>query len=390
MIHGQIGTTQLLNHDEVTVTSYDQGRSVLEDARFTARPAHALALRERLGPPGLDTPQALLAAIFEQLLFAETATHQCLRQVVDGPLAKASARQLPFIQQVVRELVEAALRWGEIDLEAEFARPLAIRTLAHLFGWPDEEVEVEQLAAWAAHLIDVTTGYGIGQALPVVQEMAAAFRALVAAKQAHPADDLASAIATSPALADETERVLLLMTLFAAGTSTSITALVNGLPLLLADPERLSALRAELAAERKTLSHLIDEVLRLVTPTQYVRRWTTTDLRVGDTSVSAGCPVQVTLSAMNKDQECFHTPDALDWQRPRRVEQAAFGFGAHACPGAPLARMELRVALEALLAQPELHLVSEEMHWNNNQNQHRRQGVRVRVTRKEPTHGTAG
>ncbi|HLV97218.1 MAG TPA: cytochrome P450 [Ktedonobacterales bacterium] len=389
MIHHQSHPHESMDPDELVITGYAAGRSVLEDARFTARPAHALALRERLGPPGLATPQALLAAIFEQLLFAEEATHQRLWQVLDGPLARATARQLPCIQQTVRALVEVALRRGEINLELEFARPLAIRTLAHLFGWPDNQVNVEQMAAWAAHLIDVTTGYAIGQALPVVQEMAAAFRALVASKLAHPADDLASAIATSAELPDETERVLLLMALFAAGTSTSITALVNGLPLLLADPERLAALRADLAADRTTLSRLVNEVLRLVTPTQYVRRWATTDVEMGARHISAGCPVQVSLVAMNADPQCFLNPDTLDWQQPRQWEQAAFGFGAHACPGAPLARMELRVALEALLPLPALCLVSETTQWNDNQNQHRRQGVLVRVTRKDISDGPA-
>jgi cytochrome P450 len=245
------------------------------------------------------------------------------------------------------------------------------------------------MAAWTERLIDVTTGYGIGQALPQVAEMATAFRALVAAKQAHPADDLASALATSTDLADETERVVLLMVVFTAGVSTSITALVNGLPLLLADPERLAALRADLATDRTTRSRLTSEVLRLVTPTKYVRRWATADLSVGGTPVSAGCPVRISLAGMNSDQTYFHTSAVPDWQRPRQWEQAAFGFGSHACPGAPLARIELQAALQALFALPVLCLVEEAPQWNINLNQHRRRGVRVRVSQKGTSNGSA-
>ncbi len=375
------GLSPRMAAQEGIVTNYLQGRCVLEDERFTARPAQADSLALRLGPPGLDTPQELLAAISGQLLFAEEETHQRLRNVLDGPLARQTAQILPFVQQTVRELVGAAQHSDEIDLELDLARPLAIRTLARLLGWPSDTIRVARLAAWAASLIEVTTGYGIGQALPQVQEMAAAFRALVASKQAAPTDDLTSVLALSQHLESDTERVILLMVVFTAGVSTSITALVNGLPLLLADPARLAALRTDLAADRKTLSRLIDELLRLVTPTQYVRRWATTNLTVGDTFVSAGCPVQVALAAMNHHQ-CFPTPDALNWQRPATPAHAAFGFGSHACPGAPLARIELRAALEVLLAVPDLCLASEEIDWNDNLNQHRRQGVRLCMSRK--------
>lgn len=375
-----------LHIQRTLVTEYPTGRALLGHPDCTARPSQMV----RVGRPGLDTPQEVLAAVYEQLLFAEDATHQRLRAALDGPLAHYSARVTPCIRHIVAALLDQAVVQGEIDLEREFARPLAIRTLACLLGWPEDQVSVDQLAAWSSALADVTTGHAARQALPQVQKMAAAFRTLVRTKADQPTDDLTSVLATSPALGSETERVLLLLVVFGAGTSTAITVLTNGLPLLLANQERLAALRADLATDRTTLSRLVNELLRLVTPTQYVRRWARTDLHEGAVSVPAGCPVQIALAEMNKDQECFPNAESLDWQHPRPREHAAFGFGAHACPGAPLARMELRVALEALLALPELRLVSEATHWNDNQNQHRRQGVRVCVTRKEPSDGSAG
>ena len=292
------------------LTDYQQGRALLEQPGWTAQPPHVV----RSGQPGLGTAQALLAAGGHQLLFADEATHQRLRTALDGPLARLSARVTPFLRQTVQDLLAGAALRSEIDVETEVARPLAIRTLARLQGWPEEHLSIDRMAAWSAALADVTTGHRVTQALPVVQQMASAFRALVAVKLISPAEDLSSLVATSAAFHTETERVITLMVVFGAGTSTTISALVNGLPLLLADQER------------------------------------------------------------------FPDPDRLDWHRPAQPEQAAFGFGSHACPGAPLARLELRVALEALVSMPSLALVAPPEGWSHNPNQRRAQRVRIRVS----------
>ncbi len=354
------------------ITDYLTGHALLEHPACSARPPQA----NRAGQPGLDSPRELLAAIWQQLLFADAVTNQRLRKVLDGPLAHYSARMLPSIRRRIASLLAQAEKSGQLDVEADFAAPLAIGTLADVLGWL-EPIEVARLAAWSACLADVTTGHEVAKALPQVMEMAAAFRALLAAKRSEPADDLASVLATSPELETETERVMLAMVVFSAGTSTTISALVNGLPLVLADPDRLAALRVALATDRGTLSRLIDEVLRLVAPTQWVRRWITADLWIEGQHVPAGCPVQITLAAMNRTPSCFPNAEMLDWHRPHHPEHAAFGIGAHACPGAPLARLEIRLALEALLRLPQLRLLVPPEGWNSNRNQRRARGVRV-------------
>lgn len=167
------------------------------------------------------------------------------------------------------------------------------------------------------------------------------------------------------------------MALFGAGTSTTISALVNGLPLLISDPGRLSMLRRDLATDRGTLSRLVNELLRLVTPTQYVRRWLKAEVTLDGERFTPGCSVQVALAAMNRDPACFPHPDLLDWHRPATSAHAAFGFGTHVCPGAPLARLEIRLALEALLRQPHLRLLDSLGGWSRNPNQRRARGVRM-------------
>ncbi len=362
---------------ERLVTDYQRGCTLLEHPAGLTRPPQGDHLLERFGPPGLNRPHALLAAVWQQLLFADEPTHQRLRAALDGPLAHYSARLTPFVQQIAAALLAQALQSGEIDLETDFAAPLAIYTLTKLLGWPDDQVDVAEFASWSTSLADLTTGYAMFQALPAVQQMAVIFRAHLAARQGTPGDDLARVIATSPAFVCETERVVTLMALFGAGTSTTISALVNGLPLLLSDPGRLAMLRRDLATDRGTLSRLVNELLRLVTPTQYVRRWLKAEVTLDGERLIPGCPVQVQLSAMNRDPACFPHPEVLDWHRSASPVHAAFGFGSHACPGAPLARMEIRVALEALLRLPHLQLLAPPEGWSNNPNQRRARDVRV-------------
>lgn len=383
----QVQTAALLTPSEAArervVMGYQDGRAVLEASQFTARPAQADDLVARCGPPGLETRSALRAAFYQQLLFAEGTTHERLRKVLDGPLVGAAARLEPFIRETVRRLIRAAQRSGEIDLEKAFALPLAVRALAHLLGWPKGQLDVAQMVKWSSSLINLTTGYEVGQSLSVVhQEMTPAFRKLVAAKREGSTDDLTSLIAAHPDLVDETERVMLLMVVFTAGTATVVTALVNGLPLLLADPERLAALRTELGIGRASLTRLVEELVRMVTPTQFVRRWSTEEVTLNGGRLDSGCPMQVQLAGMNRDPLWFPNPEVLDWHRPRVPVQAAYGFGPHTCPGAPLARMELRVALEALLQLP-LQLIEQPEEYNANLNQLRRKHVRLRVASPE-------
>lgn len=363
-IPGHVACPQDQDLRERVVTSYAAGRAVLEDPVCVARPSQADGLIERYGPPGITARPALFAALFEQLLFSDDATHRRLRMVLDGPLARYSVRLEPFIERTAGRLLEVALRRRVIDLEHAFAAPLAFRTMAQLMGW-SAPVRVRAMAEWATSVINATTGHKMGQSLRTMHEMAGAFQALIAGRQECPGDDLASAIATSPDLRDDTERVLLLLAVFTAGTTTIVTALVNGLPLLLADPERLAVLRAELREGRASLTRVVEELVRVVTPTRFVRRWTTEEVALEGRLLPAGCPIRIEVAEMNRDPEWFPTPGVLDWHRPRNPTQAAFGYGVHACAGRPLALLELRIALSALLSLPGLHLESQETRRND-------------------------
>src|SRR5262249_45631576 len=148
-------------------TGYHLGRQMLLGAGYTARPGNADQVVAEQGPPGLDSHAALRAAIYQQLLFADTATHQRLRAVLDDAL-KPTKKLTTFIQRTLASLIQAAEMQDSMDLEEDFATPLAIRTQAHLLGWPEDQVDIQAMARWTTNWIDMTTGYETDDPLSVI------------------------------------------------------------------------------------------------------------------------------------------------------------------------------------------------------------------------------
>lgn len=364
---------------EVVVTGYHLGRQILLDAGYAARPANADQVVAEQGPPGLDSQAALRAAIYQQLLFAEKATHQRLRAVLDVAL-KPTKQLTEYIQQTVAALMHAAETQDLIDLEEAFATPLAIRTQAYVLGWPEAQVDVPAMTRWITSWIDVTTGYETDDSLNVIfREMLPAFRALVKAKQTRPLNDLVSVVAQHDAFQDETERVITLMVCFAAGISTVITTLVNGLSKLLADTESLDRLRTELRNKQTNWVAAAEELIRSVTATQFLMRWPREAQVLEGIALPARCPVRLSLVDMNHDPEVFPNPDSLNWHRANKQDSAhvAYGAGDHFCVGAPIARLEVSEVLKALVPHPRLRLVAQPQGYGPNENQLRVWGGRV-------------
>ena len=188
-------------------------------------------------------------------------------------------------------------------------------------------------------------------------------RELVAAKRAHPADDLLSALGATRDGADrltEDELTSMVFLLLVAGHETTVNLIGNGVHTLLTHPDRLALLRAE--PER--LPDTIEELLRFEGPVQVATfRWTTEPVRIGDTLIPAGEFVVPGLLAANRDPARIADPDTFEPTRGSDVgggmgvAHLAFGHGAHHCLGASLARLEGRIALGSLLARvPDLRL----------------------------------
>jgi cytochrome P450 len=135
--------------------------------------------------------------------------------------------------------------------------------------------------------------------------------------------------------------------LFGAGQDTSARLIASAVRILAEDP----ALQSRLRAEPQKIPDFLEETLRVETPVKVNFRLAQTRTTIGDVDVPAGAIVMNSLAAANRDPAHFADPDTFDIDRPGLREQVAFSRGAHACPGAPLARLEARVAIERLLAR---------------------------------------
>ena len=176
----------------------------------------------------------------------------------------------------------------------------------------------------------------------------------VAAAKADPQDDILGQLAHAT-FKDGTEVpleaiVLLVMTLFVAGADANTPSLLTSCAVALArDPD----LQDRLRADPSLIPGFVEEVLRLEAPIQGMFRTALDDTSIGGVEIRKGEVVMALYGSANRDERVFADPDVLDPTRPVGSGQLAFGLGAHLCPGAPLARMEARLAVEERLARVE-------------------------------------
>jgi cytochrome P450 len=333
------------------VTSYDAVRAVLGDPRLVKSP----------GPTPLEglLPPAVHAAMNSDLLHSDPPDHTRLRRLVSGAFTRRRVDALaPRIQQIADGLLDdltgALAESGAADLVAAFAYPLPITVIGELLGVPTRDQSGFQ--EWSTTLVG---GAAVGAEAwaSAATALVAFVRELVAAKRAHPADDLVSALIAARDGADrltEDELTSMVFLLLVAGHETTVNLIANGVYTLLTHPDRCALLQAE--PER--LPAAVEEILRFDGPVQVATiRWTSAPVRIGDTVIPAGEVVVPGLLAANRDPDRMAGPAVFDPTRDDAAPHLAFGHGVHHCLGAALARLEGRIALGSLLARlPDLRL----------------------------------
>jgi cytochrome P450 len=214
--------------------------------------------------------------------------------------------------------------------ESDF--PLMLRLTKELFGSQDEENR---------------RGEGAEDQLAVLLDFLTYFQRLTAARRAHPTEDLASAIANATVDGEplgDVETASYYVIIATAGHDTTSSTVAGGLHALLEHPDQLARLRADPGL----LPLAADEMIRWVTPVKEFMRTASADTSLHGVPIAAGESVLLCYPSANRDEEVFTDPFAFDVGRdPNR--HLAFGFGAHYCLGAALARIELRALFGELL-----------------------------------------
>ncbi|OKK05001.1 cytochrome [Streptomyces sp. CB03234] len=281
--------------------------------------------------------------------------HRKLRTLVGKAFTpRVVARLEPRIAAVTGELLDAMKGSDRTELISALAYPLPVIVITELLGIPAEDRAT--FRRWAEALVSPEGQSGLVPNEQRVRSMAAVMREMnpysldhIRSRRAAPKDDLISKLVTAEVdgeRLDDAEMVGFVSLLLLAGHITTTVLLGNSVLCLADHPEAAAALRADPSG----LPTMIEEVLRYRAPLAPTTRRTTREARIGEHTVPAGQVVVTWLASANRDERQFHEPDRFDFRR-RPNPHLSFGQGIHFCLGAPLARLEARIALEAMLGR---------------------------------------
>jgi cytochrome P450 len=338
-------------------TRYEDVKLVLGDPRFSR--ARAVAGDQPAHTPIGPGPDAMVSM--------DPPDHTRLRRVVAKAFTMRRIEQLrPRVQQIIEDLLDAMQAQGRpVDLVAEFARPQPALVIFELFGVPGEDRK--QLQEWAETTLTATGDrYTLEDVFQALDSLRAYMADLLQERRRKPADDLLSVLVAARDEEDrlsEKELLDLATGVLITGYETTADQISNFAYLLLTRPDHLRQLRAD----PELIPQAVEEMLRFVPLLRGTSfpRVATEDVLLSGGLVRAGEAVLPAMMSANRDEAVFTDPDELDFHREQNPH-LGFGHGVHRCLGAQLAKMELQIALGALLRRfPQLRLAvpAEEVPW---------------------------
>jgi len=279
--------------------------------------------------------------------------HRHYRALVDGSFdATGSLRWQPFVAATIDELIGSFEPDGSVELVERFALPLPVRVITRILGFP--EADIPRLKAWSsAWVLPFSGGLTEEQEVWVAEQVVEFHHYIddqIRLKRRTPGDDVLTQLTTARyagqrALSDH-EIITIVDHLYIGGNETTTFALTSGMWILLRQPGLLERV---LDDPDRLIEPFVEEVLRLESPTQGLYRTVARDAEIGGVAIPAGSVVHIRYAAANRDERMFAHADEVDLDRPNGKRHMAFSLGEHHCPGSGLARMELRMAIRALV-----------------------------------------
>jgi len=332
-----------LTGDTYFVTRYDDVLAVLRDNDRFAQERSTAGVRETW------LQAKLTLGLRNTMLMRDDPHHRRLRGLVHKAFTPARVEALAArVGELVGRLLDRVAARGRAELIADLALPLPITVICEMMGVPEpDRVTFRRLVNG---LVDVE-GQGLLGLLSTVPKVAWLFRylrGLIERRRARRGEDLLSAMIAAEEDGERLssdELVSSTFLLLFAGHETTVNLIGNGVLALLDHPDQLERLRDD----PSLIDLAVEELLRFTNPVQVpAPRFARMDLQLSGVSIPRGAAVVAAIASANRDETRFTHPDALDITRSPN-KHVAFGFGAHYCIGAPLARLEAKAAFLALL-----------------------------------------
>ena len=345
------------------ITGYDEVEMILRDHKRFVKNLRNAWPPERVAT--LPTPSPLEELLNNHMLNIDPPDHTRLRALINKAFTSRMVGQMQErVQQVADELLDQVQSRGHMELIDEYAFPLPIVVIAELLGAPSSDRD--RFRVWSdAFIGEPENQEEAGQMMNLMADFTDYLRALFDERRARPQADLISALIEAEEAGDklsEAELFSMVILLIVAGHETTVNLISNGVLALLQHPDQMAALRAD----PSLMPAAVEEFLRFDGPVERsTPRWATEDIELGGQTICRGDMVMVVLSSANRDEGQFDGASELDIHRETN-KHLAFGLGIHYCVGAPLARMEGRIALETLLRRlPNLRMAAsvDELVW---------------------------
>jgi cytochrome P450 family 142 subfamily A polypeptide 1 len=274
--------------------------------------------------------------------------HNLRRQIVSsGFTPRRVEDHEPFLRSKVNDLIDAVAARGECDFVRDIATPLPMFMIGALMGLP--EADHAMLLEWSD--IFATGGDEVREEVAVAGAKYSEYiMKIVEQRRGRPGEDLVSLVVNTEVEGErlsDTDLIMETMLVLVGGDETTRHVISGGLEALMRNPDQLAALRED----PSKMKDAVEEMLRWVTPIQNMNRTATRDVVLGGQTIKEGDRILLLYPSANRDAEVFQDPDRFMIDRSPNNHLAFGGYGRHHCLGAQLARLELHVLFEEVIAR---------------------------------------
>lgn len=324
---------------------------------------------EQLTRIGLDSLNPIAQVMVKQMLFLDAPAHTRIRKLASHAFTPQRVEVLrAHIHDITNSLLDKVEHQGRMDVIADLAEPLPCIVTAEMLGVPVDDYQ--QLKAWSQDFAEMLGNFQhnpdrAARVLKSTLAMTDYFRAAINEQRKHPREGLVNSLLNAEVNGDrftEEEVIANCIVTMVGGQETTTNLIGNGVLTLLRNPDQLEKLRADTSL----ISSALEEMLRYESPSQHTARLAPEDTSLGGKRISKRQAVIAVMAAGNRDPERFPDPDRFDITRTDN-RHLAFGWAAHFCFGAALARIEGQTAFELMLKRlKNWSLESQSLVWRTN------------------------